>query len=129
MDFLWDVASETFWPGLFVGLLLTSRFLLHDLVESPKSLRFVLDTVLEASWRGRYRGLLKGALSSLDRRLSRGDMVGGPLSRRRAWSLGLLNATLVFAFAYPVVTLLVNWGVWNNGQIAGLTLAPPLEEG
>ena len=73
-----------------------------------------------AYWRGllrhdrpaeRYRSVMRKGLDWLDSRLSAHEAPQGPA--QRAWSFGLLNATMALALAYPIVAITIQW-LWGS---------------
>ena len=59
----------------------------------------------------RYRSVMRKGLDWLDSRLSSGEAQQGPA--QKAWSYGLLNATMALAFAYPVLAITIQW-LWGS---------------
>jgi hypothetical protein len=70
----------------------------------------------------RYKALLAAALDWLDRRLSPDFPVDAELPKiepARAWSWRLLDLTLLFAVAYPVLGVVVDWAFTGDAARLG----------
>ena len=55
----------------------------------------------------RYRSVMRRGLDWLDSRLSAHEAPQGPA--QKAWSFGLLNATMALALAYPILAITIQW--------------------
>jgi hypothetical protein len=55
----------------------------------------------------RYRSVMRRGLDWLDSRLSSHEAQQGPA--QKAWSYGLLNATMALALAYPIAAITIQW--------------------
>lgn len=59
----------------------------------------------------RYRSVMRRGLDWLDSRLSAHEAQQGPA--QKAWSYGLLTATMALALAYPIVAITIQW-LWGS---------------
>ena len=72
-----------------------------------------------------YGLILTRALNWLDHHLCPDEIDLPKRHPARAWSLRLLTLNIAFALTYPITFLILNWVIWNDGTIAGLTVIPP----
>lgn len=85
--------------------------------------RRAIHMLREERWRRTYAALIAGWLDRLDRLWTKELRAETPPfpahSPRAAFSHGLLNFTLVFALAYPILGLLLHWLATGEAQSVG----------
>ncbi|MEM9320563.1 MAG: hypothetical protein AAGA70_16385 [Pseudomonadota bacterium] len=114
----WGIAS-----GVLLGFL---WWLTTGLEKSDISRRKIQDALNYDQVGAAYRGLLTRALDWLDGRLCvPAELELRPTDARRAWSMRLLSYALVFALAYPTLSLFVRWTFANDGIVGGLPVLAP----
>ncbi|MDC0860461.1 hypothetical protein OAP54_02280 [Planktomarina temperata] len=80
---------------------------LRETADNPSDRAFWRDLLRHDGAAERYRSVMRRGLDWLDSRLSAHEAPQGPA--RKAWSFGLLNATMALAFAYPIVAITIQW--------------------
>ena len=80
---------------------------LRKTADNPSDRAFWRDLLRHDGAAERYRSVMRRGLDWLDSRLSAHEAPQGPA--RKAWSFGLLNATMALAFAYPIVAITIQW--------------------
>jgi hypothetical protein len=115
-----------FFAGVFGTLFGVSNWLRTDTPKSETD-RLAVTTALRQDRFGTlYKAVLKRVLDAIDAKLSVAERTNGaaPRAVATAWSFGLLNLSLSLALAYPIVSLLLNWGVFNTGTVGGDAVIP-----
>ena len=84
---------------------------LRKTADNPSDRAFWRDLLRHDGAAERYRSVMRRGLDWLDSRLSAHEAPQGPA--RKAWSFGLLNATMALAFAYPIVAITIQW-LWGS---------------
>ncbi|MFT4794620.1 MAG: hypothetical protein ACJAVR_001548 [Paracoccaceae bacterium] len=112
--------------GILFGLL---NWLRTDTPKSETDRRAVIASLRQDRLGARYKALLTRTLDALDAKLSAEERADGaaPRALATAWSFGLLNLSLSLALAYPILGLLLNWGLFNNGALGGDVVIPEAE--
>jgi hypothetical protein len=118
-----------FFAGVFGTLFGVSNWLRTDTPKSETDRLAVITALRQDRFGKRYKARLKRALEAIDARLSVAERANGaaPRAVATAWSFGLLNLSLTLALLYPIVSLLVNWGLFNNGAVGGEEVIPKAE--
>ena len=80
---------------------------LRKTADNPSDRAFWRDLLRHDGAAERYRSVMRRGLDWLDSRLSAHEAPQGPA--RKAWSFGLLNATMALALAYPIVAITIQW--------------------
>ena len=84
---------------------------LSNTADNPSDRAFWRDLLRHDRPAERYRSVMRRGLDWLDSRLSAHEAPQGPA--QRAWSFGLLNATMALALAYPIVAITIQW-LWGS---------------
>ena len=84
---------------------------LRNTADNPSDRAFWRDLLRHDGATERYRSVMRRVLDWLDSRLSAHEAQQGPA--RKAWSYGLLNATMALAFAYPILAITIQW-LWGS---------------
>jgi hypothetical protein len=115
-----------FFAGVFGTLFGVSNWLRTDTPKSETDRLAVTTALRQDRFGKRYKARLKRALEAIDAKLSVEERANGaaPRAVATAWSFGLLNLSLSLALAYPIVSLLLNWGVFNTGTVGGDAVIP-----
>ena len=113
------------WGAASVGLAGIIFVYLGGLKDSPKT-RETFETWLTYDTVGQaYRGQLRRVLDWIDGALcSRAELALPATDPRRGWSTKLLSYALIFALAYPILSLLIRWTFANDGFVGGLAVLP-----
>ena len=80
---------------------------LRNTADNPSDRAYWRDLLRHDRPAERYRSVMRRGLDWLDSRLSAHEAQQGPA--QRAWSFGLLNATMALAFAYPILAITIQW--------------------
>ncbi|MDB3873696.1 hypothetical protein N9319_00495 [bacterium] len=83
---------------------------LRNTADNPSDRAYWRDLLRHDRPAERYRSVMRRGLDWLDSRLSAHEAPQGPA--QRAWSFGLLNATMALALAYPIVAITIQW-LWG----------------
>ena len=84
---------------------------LRNTADNPSDRAYWRDLLRHDRPAERYRSVMRRGLDWLDSRLSAHEASQGPA--QRAWSFGLLNATMALALAYPIVAITIQW-LWGS---------------
>jgi hypothetical protein len=84
---------------------------LRNTADNPSDRAYWRDLLRHDRPAERYRSVMRRGLDWLDSRLSAHEAPQGPA--QRAWSFGLLNATMALALAYPIVAITIQW-LWGS---------------
>ena len=84
---------------------------LRNTADNPSDRAYWRDLLRHDRPAERYRSVMRRGLDWLDSRLSAHEVPQGPA--QRAWSFGLLNATMALALAYPIVAITIQW-LWGS---------------
>ena len=84
---------------------------LRNTADNPSDRAYWRDLLRHDGAAERYRSVMRRVLDWLDSRLSAHEAQQGPA--QKAWSYGLLNATMALAFAYPVLAITIQW-LWGS---------------
>jgi len=84
---------------------------LRNTANNPSDRAYWRDLLRHDRPAERYRSVMRRGLDWLDSRLSAHEAPQGPA--QRAWSFGLLNATMALALAYPIVAITIQW-LWGS---------------
>ena len=84
---------------------------LRNTADNPSDRAYWRDLLRHDRPAERYRSVMRRGLDWLDSRLSAHEAPQGPA--QKAWSYGLLNATMALAFAYPIVAITIQW-LWGS---------------
>ncbi|MDB9810255.1 hypothetical protein OAC05_04320 [Planktomarina temperata] len=84
---------------------------LRNTADNPSDRAYWRDLLRHDRPAKRYRSVMRRGLDWLDSRLSAHEAPQGPA--QRAWSFGLLNATMALALAYPIVAITIQW-LWGS---------------
>ena len=76
------------------------------------------------SWKTFYHDTMFDVLEWLNNRLSRPEISADAPPARVAFSHGLINATMVLAVAYPLLSFIAQWLAGSPLQIGDLSIAP-----
>ena len=80
---------------------------LRNTADNPSDRAYWRDLLRHDRPAERYRSVMRRGLDWLDSRLSSHEAQQGPA--QRAWSFGLLNATMALALAYPILAITIQW--------------------
>ena len=80
---------------------------LRNTADNPSDRAYWRDLLRHDRPAERYRSVMRRGLDWLDSRLSAHEAPQGPA--QRAWSFGLLNATMALALAYPILAITIQW--------------------
>ncbi|WP_347864814.1 hypothetical protein [Planktomarina sp.] len=80
---------------------------LRNTADNPSDRAFWRDLLRHDRAAERYRSVMRRGLDWLDSRLSSHEAQQGPA--QKAWSYGLLNATMALALAYPIAAITIQW--------------------
>ena len=80
---------------------------LRKTADNPSDRPYWRDLLRHDGAAERYRSVMRRGLDWLDSRLSAHEAPQGPA--QRAWSFGLLNATMALALAYPILAITIQW--------------------
>ena len=80
---------------------------LRNTADNPSDRAYWRDLLRHDRPAERYRSVMRRGLDWLDSRLSAHEAPQGPA--QKAWSFGLLNATMALALAYPIVAITIQW--------------------
>jgi len=80
---------------------------LRKTANNPSDRAFWRDLLRHDGAAERYRSVMRRGLDWLDSRLSAHEAPQGPA--QKAWSYGLLNATMALALAYPILAITIQW--------------------
>ena len=80
---------------------------LRNTADNPSDRAYWRDLLRHDGAAERYRSVMRRGLDWLDSRLSAHEAQQGPA--QKAWSYGLLNATMALAFAYPILAITIQW--------------------
>ena len=80
---------------------------LRNTADNPSDRAYWRDLLRHDRPAERYRSVMRRGLDWLDSRLSSHEAPQGPA--QRAWSFGLLNATMALALAYPILAITIQW--------------------
>ncbi|MEM1385335.1 MAG: hypothetical protein AAGG06_17045 [Pseudomonadota bacterium] len=117
--------AERWEYALFLTLLGATRWILKSTWAEPKSRQDLIAFIRRGTWQRWYQRGLGKLLAWTDRRFLTEDQFETlpAASWQRAWSVRLYDRCLLLAVAYPVLTVLLQWAVWNiDGQIGDLTV-------
>ena len=84
---------------------------LRKTADNPSDRPYWRDLLRHDGAAERYRSVMRRGLDWLDSRLSAHEAPQGPA--QKAWSFGLLNATMALALAYPIVAITIQW-LWGS---------------
>ena len=94
------------WPIVcFIALMCVPA--LRNTAVNPSDRAYWCDLLRHDRPAERYRSVMRRVLDWLDSRLSAHEAQQGPA--QKAWSYGLLNATMALAFAYPILAITIQW--------------------
>ena len=107
---LWDWSLSQHWAlgwpiVCFMVLMLIPA--LRKTANNPSDRAFWCDLLRHDRAAERYRSVMRRGLDWLDSRLSAHEAQQGPA--QKAWSFGLLNATMALALAYPILAITIQW--------------------
>ena len=94
------------WP-IVCFIVLMRAPALSNTADNPSDRAFWRDLLRHDGAAERYRSVMRRGLDWLDSRLSAHEAQQGPA--QKAWSYGLLNATMALAFAYPILAITIQW--------------------
>ncbi|WP_347853351.1 hypothetical protein [Planktomarina sp.] len=80
---------------------------LRNTADNPSDRAYWRDLLRHDRPAERYRSVMRRGLDWLDSRLSAHEAPQGPA--QKAWSYGLLNATMALALAYPILAITIQW--------------------
>ena len=80
---------------------------LRNTADNPSDRAYWRDLLRHDRPAERYRSVMRRGLDWLDSRLSSHEAQQGPA--QKAWSFGLLNATMALALAYPILAITIQW--------------------
>ncbi|MDC1440868.1 hypothetical protein N8206_06125 [Planktomarina temperata] len=80
---------------------------LRKTADNPSDRPYWRDLLRHDGAAERYRSVMRRGLDWLDSRLSAHEAPRGPA--QKAWSFGLLNATMALALAYPILAITIQW--------------------
>ena len=80
---------------------------LRNTADNPSDRAYWRDLLRHDRPAERYRSVMRRGLDWLDSRLSAHEAPQGPA--QKAWSFGLLNATMALALAYPILAITIQW--------------------
>ena len=80
---------------------------LRNTADNPSDRAYWRDLLRHDRPAERYRSVMRRGLDWLDSRLSSHKAQQGPA--QKAWSCGLLNATMALALAYPILAITIQW--------------------
>ena len=80
---------------------------LRNTADNPSDRVYWRDLLRHDRPAERYRSVMRRGLDWLDSRLSSHKAQQGPA--QKAWSCGLLNATMALALAYPILAITIQW--------------------
>ncbi|MDO7699257.1 MAG: hypothetical protein MUQ35_00775, partial [Planktomarina temperata] len=80
---------------------------LRKTADNPSDRAYWRDLLRHDGAAERYRSVMRRGLDWLDSRLSAHEAPQGPA--QKAWSFGLLNATMALALAYPILAITIQW--------------------
>ena len=80
---------------------------LRNTADNPSDRAYWRDLLRHDRPAERYRSVMRRGLDWLDSRLSAHEAQQGPA--QKAWSFGLLNATMALALAYPILAITIQW--------------------
>ena len=80
---------------------------LRKTADNPSDRPYWRDLLRHDGAAERYRSVMRRGLDWLDSRLSAHEAPQGPA--QKAWSFGLLNATMALALAYPILAITIQW--------------------
>ena len=111
---LWDWSLSQHWAlgwpiVCFMVLMLIPA--LRKTANNPSDRAFWRDLLRHDRAAERYRSVMRRGLDWLDSRLSAHEAQQGPA--QKAWSFGLLNATMALALAYPILAITIQW-LWGS---------------
>ena len=111
---LWDWSLSQHWAlgwpiVCFMVLMLIPA--LRKTANNPSDRAFWCDLLRRDRAAERYRSVMRRGLDWLDSRLSAHEAQQGPA--QKAWSFGLLNATMALALAYPILAITIQW-LWGS---------------
>ena len=84
---------------------------LRKTADNPSDRPYWRDLLRHDGAAERYRSVMRRGLDWLDSRLSAHEAPQGPA--QKAWSFGLLNATMALALAYPILAITIQW-LWGS---------------
>ena len=84
---------------------------LRNTADNPSDRAYWRDLLRHDRPAERYRSVMRRGLDWLDSRLSAHEAQQGPA--QKAWSYGLLNATMALALAYPILAITIQW-LWGS---------------
>ncbi|WP_347860257.1 hypothetical protein, partial [Planktomarina temperata] len=84
---------------------------LRNTADNPSDRAYWRDLLRHDRPAERYRSVMRRGLDWLDSRLSAHEAPQGPA--QKAWSFGLLNATMALALAYPILAITIQW-LWGS---------------
>ena len=84
---------------------------LRNTADNPSDRAYWRDLLRHDRPVERYRSVMRRGLDWLDSRLSAHEAPQGPA--QKAWSFGLLNATMALALAYPILAITIQW-LWGS---------------
>jgi hypothetical protein len=94
------------WP-IVCFIVLMRAPALSNTADNPSDRAFWRDLLRHDRAAERYRSVMRRGLDWLDSRLSSHEAQQGPA--QKAWSYGLLNATMALALAYPIAAITIQW--------------------
>ena len=107
LGYLWGVSAVAFGALLtFVGLV-ASPF--GQLWKNDADRKRAVGNLIQSGWRKTYTRLMTRWLDALDAWLSQDETERGLGPARRAFSHGLIQATMLLAAAYPILSLAAQW--------------------
>ncbi|MDB4218190.1 hypothetical protein N9783_01665 [Planktomarina temperata] len=80
---------------------------LRKTADNPSDRPYWRDLLRHDGAAERYRSVMRRGLDWLDSRLSAHEAPQDPA--QKAWSFGLLNATMALALAYPILAITIQW--------------------
>ena len=89
----------------FIVLMRVPAF--RNTADNPSDRAYWRDLLRHDRPAERYRSVMRRGLDWLDSRLSSHKAQQGPA--QKAWSCGLLNATMALALAYPILAITIQW--------------------
>ncbi|MDB2501178.1 hypothetical protein N9X03_01670 [Planktomarina temperata] len=99
---------------------------LRKTADNPSDRPYWRDLLRHDGAAERYRSVMRRGLDWLDSRLSAHEAPRGPA--QKAWSFGLLNATMALALAYPILAITIQWlcgSVIDFGGQEVIAASPP----
>lgn len=93
-----------------------------QLYENENDRKFWASFISQGSFGGWYSTYMKRFLDWLDAKLSVHEIETRQSEWARAWSLGLFKFWSGIAIVYPLTMLLIQWVLFNKGDLNGITI-------